>query len=225
MQHQTDPADKYPSPIALGFGDDGEDVTINPKATPYRFYGCDTPGDGATNALLNDVRQCMAHGYAVFYLGLKPDYGNDTLVNRPGVAAASIYPPEFPLIVGEVYDLVRERAAHSPDRSSTERPVVLAIDNIDLIPGALAAVTGGTEGWEDIKDMLRYIVRHGRAARVHVVAAGRADMPANAVGSAIMDMFDRYTITSTERGGSVLRGRGTDGEREFQVPLAVHPVQ
>lgn len=218
-------ADDYPRAILLGVDDfNGEDVEVEPRTAPHRYYGAAEPGDGATVALMNDVNQCLAHGYDVYYLGLKNEYGNTALEGTDGVVAASIEPSEFPDIVARVHDIVRKRVASPvPFGGTHERPVLLAIDNLDLIRRAVLDSPAANK-WDELQEQLADIMRCGRSTRVHVVAAGPDHMPADALSGTVRDIFRHYTISKTNIDGAVVRGHcrfGTgDSERTVQVFLA-----
>lgn len=217
-------ADDYPRPLLLGVDDSGDTVEVEPRTAPHRYYGAVKPGDGATVALMNDVNQCLAHGYDVYYLGLKHEYGNTALPDTDGVVAASIDPSEFPGIVARVHAIVRERGASPvPFGGTPERPVLLAIDNLDLIRRAVLDSPAANK-WDELQVQLADIMRYGRSTRVHVVAGGPAHMPADALSSAVRDIFRHYTISKSDIDGTVVRGYcrfGTgDSERTLQVFLA-----
>lgn len=214
----------YPRPIVIGVDDSGEDVEVNPRTSPHRYYGAVEPGDGATVALINDINQCLAHGYDVYYLGLKQEYGNTALAGTVGVAAVSIDPSEFPAIVARVHAIVCERvAAPEPFDGPHERPALLAIDNLDLIRAAVLD-SPAAEKWDELQGQLSDIMRYGRSTRVHVVAAGPDLVPADALDSAVGDIFRHYTIYKTDTDGSVVRGHcrfgAGDSVRTVQVFLA-----
>lgn len=215
----------YPRTILLGVGDaDGMDVGVSPRTSPHRYYGAAEPGDGATVALMNDVNQCLAHGYDVHYMGLKHEYGNTAFADTDGVVAASIDPSEFPAIVARVHAIVRERGASPvPFGGTPERPVLLAIDNLDLIRRAVLDGPA-TEMWDELAHQLSDIMRYGRSTRVHVVAAGPDRVPADALDSAVRDIFRHYTVYKTDIDGAVVRGHCRfgqgDSERTVQVFLA-----
>lgn len=222
---RADAAEEYPCPILLGIDDfDEQSVEVEPRTAPHRYYGAVEPGDGATVALMNDVNQCLAHGYDVYYLGMKQEYGNTALADTDGVAAASIDPSEFPAIVARVHAIVRERGASPvPFGGTPERPVLLAIDNLDLIRAAVLDSPAANK-WDELQDQLADIMRYGRSTRVHVVAAGPDHMPAGALSGTVRDIFRHYTISKTNIDGAVVRGHcrfGTgDSERTLQVFLA-----
>lgn len=217
-------ADDYPRPLLLGVDDSGDTVEVEPRTAPHRYYGAVEPGDGATVALMNDTNQCLAQGYDVFYLGLKHEYGNTALAGTDGVVAASTDPSEFPSIVEQVHAVVRERGASPvPFGGTPERPVLLAIDNIDLIRRAVLDSLDANK-WDELQDQLADIMRYGRSTRVHVVAGGPDHMPADALSSAVRDIFRHYTISKSDTDGSVVRGHcrfgAGDSERTVQVFLA-----
>lgn len=217
-------ADDYPRPLLLGVDDSGDTVEVEPRTAPHRYYGAAEPGDGATVALMNDVNQCLAQGYDVFYLGLKHEYGNTALAGTDGVVAASIDPSEFPGIVARVHAIVRERVASAvPFGGSHERPVLLAIDNIDLIRRAVLDSLDANR-WDELGSQLADIMRYGRSTRVHVVAGGPGQVPADALSSAVRDIFRHYTISKSDTDGSVVRGHcrfgAGDSERTVQMFLA-----
>lgn len=217
-------ADDYPRPLLLGVDDSGDTVEVEPRTAPHRYYGAVEPGDGATVALMNDTNQCLAQGYDVFYLGLKHEYGNTALAGTDGVVAASTDPSEFPSIVEQVHAVVRERGASPvPFGGTPERPVLLAIDNIDLIRRAVLDSPAANK-WDELQDQLADIMRYGRSTRVHVVAGGPDHVPADALSSAVRDIFRHYTISKSDIDGAVVRGHCRfgqgDSERTVQVFLA-----
>ena len=78
--------------------------------------------------------------------------------------------------------------------------------------------------WDELQDQLADIMRYGRSTRVHVVAGGPDHVPADALSSAVRDIFRHYTISKSDIDGAVVRGHCRfgqgDSERTVQVFLA-----
>ena len=175
--------------LVVGTDEHGDNIVVRPTTTPRRFYVAGDDGHAATAALVRDVNQCLAQGYDVYFIGAKTTFGNDQLHALAGVVDATTDPAAFSRVVSRVHGVVRERCMRHTANAATERPVVLAVDNIDALRRVVDE--SGVGGWDELDAQLFDIASTGRACRVHLVFAGR-NVPADALDPDTLKLFDRF---------------------------------
>ena len=146
-------AENYPQPILVNYGEDNHDISVLPADTPHRFYQANEGTFGATTALVNDINQCLGYGYGVFCRGLKTEYGSKHLNDFAGIVRATTNPAEFADVVSQAHGIMQERYAAGDNEDNDTHPVVLAIDNINLLRRGVHNV-GIDSDWDGLADHL-----------------------------------------------------------------------